>query len=111
VVRILGDLGTSSVWLSRVVHQVESSLLVESDAYDKLGGRTLTWDELLDTIVSMPSLGINQWSHRAAAAEAKLAQVSNRRALRLADSLGSLARARSWSQAREAIEGVRRSGQ
>ena len=109
VVRILGDLGTSSAWCTRLLRQVESGTIEAFEAADRFGGSTLSWDDLLDATLTTPRHGIDQWSRRAAVAEAKLAQVTNRRALRLADSIGSLARARSWSQARQALTSMTKS--
>lgn len=103
VVRIIGDLGTSTVWSTRIHHQVESRLLDEAATYNRFGGRTLDWNQLLEEIMLLTSTEIDVWKRRTAAAEARLTEMSKRRAMKLANTLGSLVRVRSWSEARRLI--------
>jgi GT2 family glycosyltransferase len=103
VVRIDGDDRARSAWSTRVLRQVESGLVEESEAYDRFGGRTVRWDELLDEIAAVSSTAAEEWQRRATAADAKLAEISNRRAVRLANSFGTLVRARSLGEVRNAF--------
>jgi GT2 family glycosyltransferase len=103
MVRIHGGLGTANAWCTRVLRQVEAGMFEESAAYDRFGGRTLTWDEVVDQITTMATAELEELQCRVTAADAKLAEMSNRRAVRLANSLGSLVRARSWYEVRKAL--------
>ncbi len=103
VVRIIGDLGTSTVWSTRIQHQVESRLLDEAVSYNRFGGRTLDWNHLLEEIMLLTSTEIDIWKRRTAAAEARLSDMSKRKAMKLANTLGSLVRVRSWAEARQLI--------
>ena len=108
MVRIKGGSGTATAWSTRVLHQVEAGLIDESTAYDSFGGRTVTWEDVMNQIVTMSSTESDEWQRRATAANTKLAEMSNRRAVRLANALGSLARARSWDEIRRAAGSVAR---
>jgi GT2 family glycosyltransferase len=108
VVRIDGDSRAPSAWSTRVLRQVERGSLEASEAFDRFGGRTVTWDQLLEEIAAVSSTAAEEWERRATAADAKLAEISNRRAVRLANSFGTLLRARSLEEARQALGAVGR---
>ena len=108
VIRVQGGPATAIAWSTRVLRQVEAGLIDEPTAYDRFGGRTVTWEDAMNQIVAMASAESEEWHRRANAANTKLAEMSNRRAVRLANSLGSLARARSWDELRKAAGSVAR---
>jgi len=106
--RIGGFAGTAVAWASRVLNQVESRLMTEAEAYERFGGRTLTWDAVLSDVADMTLSEGEEWRRRVGVAEAKLADVSSRRAVRWANHLGTLARARSLSEIRQALGSISR---
>jgi GT2 family glycosyltransferase len=108
VVRIVGELGTSSAWYTRLLRQAENNGMPESDAYADSSGLTVEGIQPVGASPSSWPLEVREWRSRAIEAELQLSEVYGRRALRLANSVGSLARARSIRELRDATRAIAR---
>jgi hypothetical protein len=89
ILRIEATDGSLTAWWSRLLHQVEAGIRGEPNEHDAQIERIESWTSVLDQIASMRMNEELRLKSLADAAEARSADLSNRRAIQIADALGS----------------------
>jgi GT2 family glycosyltransferase len=98
--------GAMEIWLTRVLGQVSRGLVAEDEAFELVGGLTAPRSWLMSELAKRD--GALARERRIDELERQLAELSHRRAIRLADAAGMVAASRSMQDARAATRALRR---